>query len=100
MTKQEAKDAIDFLVPLFFSGATSTIEDIIDAESFRLIQDFGDSLVLVENEMGQRYVLGGDGTRRHVSARLLLQNWKKTIERAKSGDTWESSVLHRGRGRA
>lgn len=79
ITREQAKLALKFLPPVYPGEDTDTIEAIVSRQGMRALQDFGDSLILVESRHGKQWVLGGDGRREYVVAVLLLEGWEKFI---------------------
>jgi hypothetical protein len=79
ITKEKAKLALAYLPPVHPGEDTDTIEAIVSQQDWRIIQDFGDSLVLVESRRGKQWVLGGDGRRKHVTAVCLVFGWEEYV---------------------
>lgn len=79
ITKEQAKLALTYLPPVHPGEDTDTIEAIVSQQGLRGLQDFGDSLILVESRHGKQWVLGGDGRREYVVAVLLFEGWEKFI---------------------
>lgn len=87
ITKEQAKLALAYLSPVYPGEDTDTIEAIVSRQGMRVLQDFGDSLILVESRHGKHWVLGGDGRRQYVTAVLLLEGWEKYVaERQREED--------------